>query len=87
MPVSLELYVTAKHHFRVGTSDADGVVPLASAAAERIERAFLDGQGAGLLHLATEEVKSALDGYVQNERWWRAVMDGSYQRWIETHYR
>jgi len=25
--------------------------------------------------------------YVQNERWWRAVMDGSYTRWIETNYR
>jgi dTDP-glucose 4,6-dehydratase len=25
--------------------------------------------------------------YVDNERWWRAVMDGSYQRWIETHYK
>jgi dTDP-glucose 4,6-dehydratase len=25
--------------------------------------------------------------YLANEPWWRAVMDGSYQRWIETHYR
>jgi dTDP-glucose 4,6-dehydratase len=25
--------------------------------------------------------------YLENEWWWRAVMDGSYQRWIETHYR
>jgi dTDP-glucose 4,6-dehydratase len=25
--------------------------------------------------------------YLQNEPWWRAVMDGSYQRWIDTHYR
>ncbi|MGC8521210.1 MAG: dTDP-glucose 4,6-dehydratase [Steroidobacteraceae bacterium] len=24
--------------------------------------------------------------YLDNEWWWRAVMDGSYQRWIETHY-
>ena len=24
--------------------------------------------------------------YLENEWWWRAVMDGSYQRWIETHY-
>ena len=24
--------------------------------------------------------------YVENESWWRAVMDGSYQRWIEVHY-
>ena len=25
--------------------------------------------------------------YLENEWWWRAVMDGSYQRWIDTHYR
>jgi dTDP-glucose 4,6-dehydratase len=25
--------------------------------------------------------------YLDNEWWWRAVMDGSYQRWIDTHYR
>ena len=25
--------------------------------------------------------------YLDNERWWRAVMDGSYQHWIETQYR
>ena len=25
--------------------------------------------------------------YVRNEPWWRAVRDGSYTRWIETHYR
>ena len=25
--------------------------------------------------------------YLANEWWWRSVMDGSYQRWIETHYR
>ncbi len=25
--------------------------------------------------------------YLANEWWWRGVMDGSYQRWIETHYR
>jgi dTDP-glucose 4,6-dehydratase len=24
--------------------------------------------------------------YVANEPWWRAIMDGSYQRWIETQY-
>jgi dTDP-glucose 4,6-dehydratase len=32
-------------------------------------------------------LRRTFDWYVQNERWWRAVMDGSYQRWIETHYR
>ena len=25
--------------------------------------------------------------YIGNEPWWRAVMDGSYRQWIETHYR
>jgi dTDP-glucose 4,6-dehydratase len=24
--------------------------------------------------------------YVQNEWWWRAVMNGSYQKWIQEHY-
>ncbi|HEY1890352.1 MAG TPA: dTDP-glucose 4,6-dehydratase [Steroidobacteraceae bacterium] len=31
-------------------------------------------------------LRSTFDWYVQNEWWWRSVMDGSYQRWIETHY-
>ncbi len=25
--------------------------------------------------------------YLDHQWWWRGVMDGSYQRWIETHYR
>jgi dTDP-glucose 4,6-dehydratase len=25
--------------------------------------------------------------YLRNEPWWRAVMDGTYQHWIDTHYR
>jgi dTDP-glucose 4,6-dehydratase len=24
--------------------------------------------------------------YLNNEPWWRSVMDGSYRKWIETHY-
>jgi dTDP-glucose 4,6-dehydratase len=32
-------------------------------------------------------LRGTFEWYVQNEWWWRAVMDGSYQRWIETHYR
>ncbi|MGA9367371.1 MAG: dTDP-glucose 4,6-dehydratase [Steroidobacteraceae bacterium] len=32
-------------------------------------------------------LRMTFDWYVQNALWWRAVMDGSYQRWIETHYR
>ncbi|MGH7328001.1 MAG: dTDP-glucose 4,6-dehydratase [Polyangiaceae bacterium] len=35
----------------------------------------------------TSGLRSTFDWYVQNEWWWRGVMDGSYQRWIETHYR
>ena len=32
-------------------------------------------------------LQDTFEWYVRNEAWWRAVMDGSYQRWIETHYR
>ena len=32
-------------------------------------------------------LRDTFDWYLANEWWWRAVMDGSYQRWIETHYR
>ncbi|HEV7137339.1 MAG TPA: DEAD/DEAH box helicase [Steroidobacteraceae bacterium] len=54
----LDLYVTAQRQFRVDSvRDGDGA-SLPSAAAARIQRAFLDGQGAGLLHLATVEVKT-----------------------------
>jgi dTDP-glucose 4,6-dehydratase len=35
----------------------------------------------------TAGIRGTFDWYVRNEWWWRAVMDGSYQRWIETHYR
>jgi dTDP-glucose 4,6-dehydratase len=24
--------------------------------------------------------------YLANERWWRAVMDGTYRQWIERNY-
>jgi dTDP-glucose 4,6-dehydratase len=27
-----------------------------------------------------------IDWYLRNEAWWRAVMDGSYRRWIEQQY-
>lgn len=60
MVSSLELYVTSRRQFRVESFEADGAPSLASAAVARIERAFLDGQGAGLLHLATQELKSSL---------------------------
>lgn len=57
---SLDLYVTSQRRFRVEVVDAEDSPPLASAAAGRIERAFDAGHGAGLLHLATVEVKTSL---------------------------
>ena len=24
--------------------------------------------------------------YLRNEPWWRGVMDGSYQQWLQLHY-
>jgi hypothetical protein len=57
---SLELYVTSQRRFRVEAIATDDAPPLASAAAGRIERAFGEGQGAGLLQLATAEVKTSL---------------------------
>jgi hypothetical protein len=55
-----ELYITAQRHFRVGTLDADNAAPVSHATTVRIERAFLDGQAAGLLHLVTQEIKTSL---------------------------
>lgn len=60
MPDTLEIYVTSHRRFRVEGSDAAGASPLPSAAVGRIERAFDNGQGGGLLHLATVEVKTSL---------------------------
>ena len=34
-----------------------------------------------------EGIQKTLDWYLSNETWWRAVMDGSYQAWIETNYK
>ena len=31
-------------------------------------------------------LRATLDWYLQNESWWRGVMDGSYQKWIKTNY-
>jgi superfamily II DNA or RNA helicase len=55
-----ELYVTSGRKLRVQTRPDEKVESLPAATAARIERAFLDGQGAGLLHLGTMEVKTAL---------------------------
>src|SRR6185437_11228434 len=32
-------------------------------------------------------IRKTLSWYLANERWWRAVMDGSYREWVRTHYR
>lgn len=31
-------------------------------------------------------LRQTIEWYLQNESWWRAVMDGSYQEWIRRHY-
>jgi dTDP-glucose 4,6-dehydratase len=31
-------------------------------------------------------LRDTFDWYLANEPWWRAVMDGSYRTWIQTHY-
>jgi len=33
-----------------------------------------------------EGLRATLAWYLQNEPWWRTVMDGSYQQWIQKHY-
>ena len=57
----LDLYVTAQRRFRLEAHTNDQPPSLlAATAAARLERAFLDGQGPGLLCLATAEVKTDL---------------------------
>jgi dTDP-glucose 4,6-dehydratase len=34
----------------------------------------------------TEGLRDTFLWYLNNEPWWRAVMDGSYKKWVETHY-
>ena len=55
-----ELYVTSQHRLRVEMRPDEGSASLPPATAARIERAFNDGEGAGLLHLATIEIKTTL---------------------------
>jgi len=31
-------------------------------------------------------IRKTLDWYLDNEAWWRSIMDGSYQAWIEQQY-
>jgi superfamily II DNA or RNA helicase len=56
----LELYITPAGRFALAEA-ADGTAPaLLPAAAARLSRAFADGQGAGLIELATAELRAAL---------------------------
>jgi dTDP-glucose 4,6-dehydratase len=31
-------------------------------------------------------LRSTLRWYLDHEGWWREVMDGSYRRWMQSHY-
>jgi len=31
-------------------------------------------------------LRDTFDWYLNNESWWRGVMDGSYRKWLDTHY-
>ncbi len=60
MAESLDLYINARRHFAVQRVDSPDAIGLPSTVITRIERAFTQGQGAGLVHLATTEVTTAL---------------------------
>lgn len=32
-------------------------------------------------------IQQTIDWYLENEAWWRGIMDGSYQKWVQTNYR
>jgi superfamily II DNA or RNA helicase len=55
-----ELFVTSQHKLRVEMRPDEDSSALPPATSARIERAFNDGEGAGLLHLATFEIKTTL---------------------------
>ena len=60
MGETLELYINARRHFAVQRVDSPDAIALPATVIARIERAFAQGQGAGLVHLASTEVASAL---------------------------
>ena len=37
-------------------------------------------------HDFTDGLRNTINWMLENESWWRAVMDGSYEDWIATHY-
>jgi len=58
--MTLELYVSSHGRLRVESNSPDVMNTAASGAVGRLERAFSGGEGAGLLHLATVDLKVAL---------------------------
>ncbi|MBV8804753.1 MAG: hypothetical protein JO042_06890, partial [Sinobacteraceae bacterium] len=58
--MTLDLYVTTQRRLRVEVLSDEQPASLPTAVTARIERAFQDGQAAGLLHLGTAEVKTDL---------------------------
>ena len=60
MTESLDLYLTPERRFAVRPVRSEDGAALPAAALARIRTAFAAGQGCGLLHLATEEVGTAL---------------------------
>ena len=31
-------------------------------------------------------IRKTIQWYLDNKNWWRSIMDGSYQKWIEKNY-
>lgn len=58
--MTLELYVTTQGHLRVAADLRDASDTATPGALARIERAFSSSEGAGLLHLATADLKVTL---------------------------
>lgn len=58
--MTLELYINSQRGLRIERQPDEPTSSLPAATVARIERAFLDGTGAALLHLATAEFKTAL---------------------------
>ena len=60
MAASLDLYINARRHFAVQPVESPEAPGVPAAAVARIERAFAQSQGAGLVHLASTEATTAL---------------------------
>ncbi len=60
MAESLDLYINVRRHFGVQRVALPEGHAMPGALISRIERAFSQGQGAGLVHLAATEVTTAL---------------------------